>query len=83
MSFGSMLELIISTESEAHTDEVLESTNHIQEKKKKTQIVFFSILQLKDSHQLNAKVSTSCILNQALFVSDFDSVDNSNALFHN
>ena len=72
------------TEPEALADEVLETMKHIQDKHKKAQLVFSSILRRKDNHQLNAKVSkTNEILKEALLLNGFDYVDNDNNLFSN
>eukprot|EP00112_Aurelia_sp_Birch-Aquarium-sp1_P005642 Seg1642.9 transcript_id=Seg1642.9/GoldUCD/mRNA.D3Y31 product="hypothetical protein" protein_id=Seg1642.9/GoldUCD/D3Y31 len=71
-----------STELEALADEVLETMKHIQEKQKKAQIVFSSVIRRKDNHQLNAKVSkTNEILKETLLLNGFDYVDNNNVLF--
>ena len=75
---------IKSTEPEALVDGVLDTMKKIQEKHKKTQIVFSSIFRRKDSHQLNAEVlKTKEILKETLFVNGFDYIDNSDILFSN
>ena len=75
---------IKSTEPEALVEEVLDTMKKIQEKHKKTQIVFSSIFRRKDSHQLNAEVlKTKENLKETLFVNGFDYIDNSDILFSN